>query len=181
MSRRRRCATVTSVPFGTVWLAETVSQLGSQVTTVALPLTAVLVLHAAPAEMGLLVAFGSLAFVLVSLPAGLLLDRRDPAAVLVTTNLASAATMLAVPVAYWAGVLSMPLLYGVAAVAGALTVAAGVFDASVGLMVLLIALGAMSIGWMAIVAALVFVQKVVPPRPALDVPLALALVACALI
>ena len=48
---------------------------------------------------------------------------------------------------------------------------------STGLMVMLLALGAMSVGWMAIVAALVLAQKLVPPRMAVDVPLALAIVA----
>jgi predicted metal-binding membrane protein len=48
---------------------------------------------------------------------------------------------------------------------------------SMGLMVMLLALGVMSVGWMAIVAALVLAQKLVPPSAALDVPLALAIVA----
>jgi predicted metal-binding membrane protein len=48
---------------------------------------------------------------------------------------------------------------------------------SIGLMVLLLAVGAMSLTWMAIVAALVAAQKLLPPRAALDVPLALAIVA----
>jgi len=46
---------------------------------------------------------------------------------------------------------------------------------SLGLMVLLLAVGAMSMPWMAIVAALVAAQKLMPPRAALDVPLALAI------
>lgn len=46
---------------------------------------------------------------------------------------------------------------------------------SIGLMVLLLAVGAMSMPWMAIVAALVAAQKLMPPRAALDVPLALAI------
>lgn len=48
---------------------------------------------------------------------------------------------------------------------------------SIGLMVLLLAVGAMSVPWMAIVAALVAAQKLLPPRAAVDVPLALAIVA----
>ena len=47
---------------------------------------------------------------------------------------------------------------------------------SVGLMVMLVALGAMSIAWMIVVAALVLVQKLVPPRPFVDVTVALAIV-----
>jgi predicted metal-binding membrane protein len=48
---------------------------------------------------------------------------------------------------------------------------------SIGLMVLFLALGVMSVTWMAIVATLVVGQKLLPPRAALDVPLALAIVA----
>ena len=48
---------------------------------------------------------------------------------------------------------------------------------SLGLMALLVALGVMSVGWMAIVAAVVLAQKLLPPRPVVDVPLALAIVA----
>ncbi len=48
---------------------------------------------------------------------------------------------------------------------------------SIGLMVMLVALGVMSIPWMVAIAGLVFVQKLLPAKPAVDVPLALALVA----
>ncbi len=48
---------------------------------------------------------------------------------------------------------------------------------SAGLMLVLLALGSMSITWTVVVAALVLVQKLLPPRLAVDVPLALALVA----
>jgi predicted metal-binding membrane protein len=48
---------------------------------------------------------------------------------------------------------------------------------SIGLMVMLVALGVMSVTWMLVIAALVFVQKLLPARAAIDVPLALAIVA----
>jgi predicted metal-binding membrane protein len=48
---------------------------------------------------------------------------------------------------------------------------------SAGLMAMLVALGVMSIGWMAVIAVLVTAQKLLPPRAALDVPLAVAIVA----
>ena len=91
-----------------------------------------------------------------------------------------------------------------AALAGALTVAAGLYEltplkrhcrrrcrqsvrsgfefgvwcvgSSIGLMVVLLALGAMSFTWMALVAALVLAQKLLPPRAVVDVPVALAIV-----
>ena len=92
-----------------------------------------------------------------------------------------------------------------AVVAGALTVAAGVYEltplkcecrrrcrldvrsglelglwcvgSSIGLMVMFVALGAMSVVWMSIVAALVLAQKLLPPNAYIDVPVALAIVA----
>jgi len=48
---------------------------------------------------------------------------------------------------------------------------------SIGLMAMLVALGVMSVTWMLVIAALVFAQKLLPARPAIDVPLALAIVA----
>ena len=51
------------------------------------------------------------------------------------------------------------------------------FGSSIGLMLMLVALGVMSITWMLVIAVLVLAQKLQPPRPALDVPLALAIVA----
>jgi predicted metal-binding membrane protein len=47
---------------------------------------------------------------------------------------------------------------------------------SIGLMLLLVALGVMSLAWMSVIAVLVLAQKVLPPRAAVDVPLALAIV-----
>ena len=47
---------------------------------------------------------------------------------------------------------------------------------SIGLMVMLVALGVMSVTWMLVIAALVFVQKLLPAKPAVDVPLAVAIV-----
>jgi predicted metal-binding membrane protein len=48
---------------------------------------------------------------------------------------------------------------------------------SIGLMVVLVALGVMNIGWMAVVAAVILIQKVLPPKALVDVPLALAIIA----
>ena len=92
-----------------------------------------------------------------------------------------------------------------AAAAGALTVAAGLYEltpfkrecrrrcreraesglgfglscvgSSLGLMVMLLAVGVMSVTWMAVVASLVLAQKLLPPRALIDVPLALTIIA----
>ena len=52
---------------------------------------------------------------------------------------------------------------------------------SIGLMVMLVALGVMSVTWMLVIAALVFVQKLLPARAAVDVPLALAIIALGIV
>src|SRR5262245_31619303 len=73
-----------------LWGGETVSQLGTQVTVLALPLTAIITLGAGPRELGLLTALQYLPVVAITLFAGVWLDthRRRPA--LVVTSLARA-------------------------------------------------------------------------------------------
>ena len=58
-----------------LWLSILTSSVGGQVTLLALPLTAALLLHATPTQMGLLTAAEILPFALFSLPAGVWLDR----------------------------------------------------------------------------------------------------------
>jgi hypothetical protein len=60
-----------------LWTSETISLFGSQITFLALPLTAVLALNATPFEMGLLGALEFLPFLLLSLFAGVWVDRRQ--------------------------------------------------------------------------------------------------------
>src|SRR5262249_8686387 len=61
--------------FGRLWTAETVSSFGSQITTVALPLTAAALLHASPAQMGILAAASTLPGLLLSFHFGAWADR----------------------------------------------------------------------------------------------------------
>ncbi|MGV9306739.1 MFS transporter [Nonomuraea sp. NPDC003727] len=91
--------------------ADTISQVGTQVSMVALPLVAVVALRASPFEMGLLVAAETAAFLLIGLPAGVWVDRLRRRPILITGDLARAALLASVPVAWWLGVLSMPQLY----------------------------------------------------------------------
>ena len=111
--------------FRTFLAGETVSALGSQVSAVALPLTAVLVLHAHAFQMGVLFAALSFPYLFVSLPAGAWLDRKRRRPILLAANVGAAAALLVIPVAHWAGVLSIGLLYVVAVVVGSLTVLVG--------------------------------------------------------
>ncbi|WP_231618947.1 MFS transporter [Nonomuraea sp. SBT364] len=105
--------------FRSLYLAAAVSQLGSQITYVALPLLAVTVLGAGAGEVGLLSALSTLTVLVLGLPAGAWVDRVRRRPVMVAADLVRAAVLLSVPVAWWAGWLGMGQLYVVAALVGA--------------------------------------------------------------
>ncbi len=107
--------------FVKLWTAQTISMLGSQVTILALPLTAVLLLDASAFEVGLLTAFGYLPFLLIGLPAGVWVDRMRRRPVLIATDLGRAAILLLVPLLWWADMLTMEVLYPITFAAGVLT------------------------------------------------------------
>lgn len=95
-------------------------------TDLALPLVAVLSLHAGAAEMGMLGASETAAFIAVGLLAGVIVDRSSRRLVLVLTALGSAVVVGSVPVAALAGGLTMAQLYVVSFAAGCLMVIEGV-------------------------------------------------------
>ncbi|UOQ90668.1 MFS transporter [Agromyces endophyticus] len=101
-------------PFWIYWTASTTSGLGTAVTAVALPLTAVTVLDAGPVETGLLAASSYLAWVVLGLPAGAIVHRLPLRATQVVADLVRAAAILAVPLVWWLGDLSLALLVLVA-------------------------------------------------------------------
>jgi MFS family permease len=106
-----------------LWAGQSVSVLGDQVGALALPLVAVLVLDASAAEMGLLTAMVWLPHLLFALGAGLYVDRRARRLpMMIAADVARAAVIVTIPVAYWLDVLTMTHLLAVAFVAGALTV-----------------------------------------------------------
>lgn len=105
-----------------LWSAQSISLLGTQVTTLALPLTAILLLDASPVQVGALASLQYLPFLLVTLPAGAIVDRRRRLPVLVATDLGRAALLAAVPLAAWLGYLHLWLLYPVAFCVGVLSV-----------------------------------------------------------
>ena len=67
-----------NIDFRRFWFSSILSNFGAQVTLLALPICAALLLHATPAQMGSLAALGSLPFLLFGLPVGVLLDRSRP-------------------------------------------------------------------------------------------------------
>jgi MFS family permease len=108
--------------FRLLWLGQTVSQFGSQMTMVAVPLIAALVLHASPLDMGLLLALETAPFLVLALPAGALIDRLDRRRILIAADVGRAAAMGLLPAAAAVGALSMPLLYATTLMIGGLTV-----------------------------------------------------------
>lgn len=94
-------------PFWTYWAASTTSGVGTAVTTVALPLTAVTVLDAGPVETGVLAASSYLAWVVLGLPAGAIVHRLPLRATQVVADLVRAAAILALPLVWWLGELSL--------------------------------------------------------------------------
>ena len=96
--------------FRLLWLGEGVSVLGNSTTSVLLPLLAVVGFHAGPGWMGALTALAWLPWLLVGLPAGAWVDRMPPRRVMLASDLVAAATLTSVPVAWAAGVLTLPHL-----------------------------------------------------------------------
>ena len=105
--------------FARLWAATGVSLLGSQVTLLALPLTAVVVLHAPAVQVAALAAAGTAPFLLLGLPAGVWMERWSLRRLMVLTDLVRAALLAGVPVAYLLGHLTMAQLYAVAFGVGA--------------------------------------------------------------
>ena len=108
-----------------LWAASAISDVGSQVSALALPLIAALTLGATAWQMGLLSAAGSAPTLLVGLFAGVWVDRLRRRPVLIAADLGRAALLLTIPVAGALGTLGIEILYVVTLLAGALTV---VFD-----------------------------------------------------
>jgi MFS family permease len=108
--------------FRRLWAGDTVSQFGTMVTLIALPLLAVKTLHATPFQVGLLTTCETLAFLLVGLPAGAWVDRLRRRDVLIVGDLLRAVLLGTLPLAAWLGVLDLPQVYIVALVAGICTV-----------------------------------------------------------
>ena len=108
-----------------LWSSILISSFGGQVTLLAIPLTAAVLLHAAPAQMGILTAMEMVPFALLSLPTGVWLDRRRKLPVYVVGEITVACAVATIPFAWWSGVLSMPWLYLAAFVIGAVNTTAG--------------------------------------------------------
>jgi len=111
-----------------LWSAQTISQVGDQISYLALPLVAVLTLDASAAQMGLLTAAELMPHLLFSLAAGVWIERRtNRRRLMIVADIARAALLTSVPVAAAFDVLSFPQLYVVGFLAGSCAV---LFDIS---------------------------------------------------
>ncbi|SFW90131.1 MFS transporter [Amycolatopsis australiensis] len=108
--------------FRRLWAGDTASQLGTNVGYTAIPLLAAVTLAATPFEMGLLTAAETTAFLLIGLPAGVWVDRLRRRRVMLAADFTRFVLLTTVPLAWWAGVLTLAQLLVVVLCTGVATV-----------------------------------------------------------
>ena len=108
-----------------LWTSILISSFGGQVTMLAFPLTAAVLLHASPTQMGWLTSMEILPFVLFSLPSGVWLDRVRKLPIYIAGESVMALIVAGVPLAWWLGWLSMPWMYVSAFLLGTIYTTAG--------------------------------------------------------
>lgn len=109
-----------------LWASETVSQVGAQITFLALPLTAVVMLDATPGQMGLLTAMSSLPPLVVGLHSGAVIDRRERRPIMIASDAGRAILLGCVPLAWVTNTLSIELLYIIAFLIATLTLVSSI-------------------------------------------------------
>ncbi|MBT1184538.1 MFS transporter [Streptomyces sp. CJ_13] len=117
--------------FRNLWLGQTSSMFAAHMVAVIFPLLASVSLDASLFEMGLLSAAGYVPYIGVSLFAGVWLDRKPKRAIIVLCDIARALLLLAIPIAWWLDLLSVPTLLVVALLVGCFSVVADVGSASI--------------------------------------------------
>ncbi|CAL9594582.1 MFS transporter [Streptomyces sp. enrichment culture] len=122
MPRSPRLGLLDDPDFGRLFAATALGQLGDRIVFLTLPLVAIATLHADEFQVGLLTATTTAGSLLVGLPAGAWVDRMRKRSVLIGTDLLRAAALLTIPLAWWADLLGIRLLYAVALLHGVLTV-----------------------------------------------------------
>jgi MFS family permease len=105
-----------------LWSAETISQFGTQVSNLAIPLVAILVLDASAFEVATLGTVLFLPFIIFTLPAGVWVDRMRRKPILVAGDLGRAVLLATIPLAYVADALTLAQLYAVGFLVGVCTV-----------------------------------------------------------
>jgi MFS family permease len=105
-----------------LWTGQAISEFGSQISQLAIPWVALVTLHASAFEVATLGTVEFLPFVLLTLPAGVLVDRWHRRTVLIVGDLGRAALLISIPVAYGIGHLTLAQLYVVGFLVGIHTV-----------------------------------------------------------
>jgi len=108
--------------FMKLWTAMTVTQFGDEITQFALPLAAIITLEATPFQIGLLGTFQFLPFILLTIPAGVWVDRMRRKPILIGADLGRAVLLTSIPVAFIGGWLSIWQMYIVGFAVGCLEV-----------------------------------------------------------
>jgi MFS family permease len=108
--------------FMKLWTGQTISQFGDEITLLALPFVAILTLGAEALEMGILGVVRFLPWIAFTLPAGVWVDRMRRRPILIGADLARALVLASIPIAFFAGWLTMVQVYIVAFLAGTLEV-----------------------------------------------------------
>lgn len=111
--------------FRRYWFSSVLNGFGGQISALALPLCAILLLHATPSQMGTLVAAQAVPFALFALPAGVWLDRNSKLPILLLSETIQAIALASIPAAYWMGALSVHWMYATAFVLGTCSVVGG--------------------------------------------------------
>ena len=111
-----------SSDFNRLWIGQTISEVGSRISREGLPFTALLILHASPAQMGILTSISTASVLVFGLLAGVIVDRLRKRPVMILTDLGRAALLGLIPLAALTHHLSFGVLIAVAALVGILTV-----------------------------------------------------------
>ncbi len=119
---RRRPSLWRQGDFMKLWTGQTISQFGDEVTGLALPFVAILTLGADALEMGILGVVRFLPWILFTLPAGVWVDRMRRRPILIGADIARAAILASIPIAFVGGWLTMLQVYVVSFLAGTLEV-----------------------------------------------------------
>lgn len=116
--------------FAKLWSAATLSLFGTQISQIAIPVIAVLLLQASPGEVGLLTTIEFLPFLLFTLPAGVWVDRLRRRPILIAADIGRAVLLASIPIAFATGALTMLQLYVVGFLTGVMTVFFDIADQS---------------------------------------------------
>jgi len=97
--------------FRRYWFSSILTSFGAQISTLAIPLCSVLLLHATPGQMGIIIACQAVPYALFALPAGVWLDRHRKLPILLASRVMQGLLLASIPLGWWLGLLSMPWLY----------------------------------------------------------------------